>query len=290
MKKTKETNLDIIIITGLSGSGKSHAVRHLEDHGYYCIDNLPPSLIGSFVDLIARSKQKVRKAAFVTDIRGGEFFGELKDNLKDLKDRGIDYKIIFIDARDEVLIRRFSENRRAHPLGAGRTYAEAIETERAALEPIRRVADHTIDTSELKNADLAAAINRALGGSGEASEFNVVVQSFGYKYGIPAEADIVLDMRFVPNPFYVDSLKHLTGKSRRVREYVMRSPEAVRFIDSIVGIFDELKPAFVREGKNSLNISFGCTGGQHRSVAAAITVHERLLKKGEKAVLKHRDI
>ncbi|MDR0519665.1 MAG: RNase adapter RapZ [Clostridiales Family XIII bacterium] len=290
MKKTKDVNMDIIIITGLSGSGKSHAIRHLEDHGYYCIDNLPPSLIGSFVDLIARSKQKVRKAAFVTDIRGGEFFGELRENLKDLKDRGINYKIIFIDARDEVLIRRFSENRRSHPLGAGRTYAEAIETERAALEPIRRVADCAIDTSELKNADLATAINRALGDDEGTSGFKVLIQSFGYKYGIPAEADIVLDMRFIPNPFYVDSLKNLTGKSRRVREYVMRAPETERFIDSIVDMFEELKPAFIREGKNSLNISFGCTGGQHRSVATAIMVYERLKKNNEEAVLKHRDL
>jgi UPF0042 nucleotide-binding protein len=282
--------MDIIIITGLSGAGKSLAANYLEDLGYYCIDNLPPSLIGNFVDLIAHRKQKVTKAAFVTDIRGGAFFGDLKENLKELKQRGVAYGILFLDARDEVLIRRFSENRRTHPLGENHTYAEAIQAERAVLEPIRRIADHTIDTSEMKNADLATAINKALADADDGSEFRVVVQSFGYKYGIPAEADIVLDMRFIPNPFYVDRLKHLTGKSKKVRDYVMRPPEASRFVDSVVEMFESLKPAFIREGKNILNISFGCTGGQHRSVATAIIVHERLTKKGETAVLNHRDI
>ncbi|MDR3225283.1 MAG: RNase adapter RapZ [Clostridiales Family XIII bacterium] len=284
--------MDIIIITGLSGAGKSLAANYLEDLGYYCIDNLPPSLIGNFVDLIAHRKQSVKKAAFVTDIRGGAFFGDLKENLKELKQRGIDYKILFLDARDEVLIRRFSENRRTHPLGENHTYEDAIRAERAVLEPIRRIADHTIDTSEMKNANLATAINKALadGDGDDGSEFRVVIQSFGYKYGIPAEADIVLDMRFIPNPFYVDSLKHLTGKSKRVRDYVMRAPEAGCFVDYVLEMFEALKPAFIREGKNILNISFGCTGGQHRSVAIAIIVHERLTKRGEKPALRHRDI
>jgi UPF0042 nucleotide-binding protein len=282
--------MDIIIITGLSGAGKSHVADHLEDLGYYCIDNLPPSLIGNFVDLIAQRKQKVKKAAFVTDIRGGELFGDLKANLAELKERGMDYKIIFVDARDEVLIRRFSEHRRAHPLGENKTYADAIQDERAVLEPIRRIADFKIDSSEMKHTELAAAINKALSNDDEESEFRVVVQSFGYKNGIPTEADIVHDMRFIPNPFYVERLKNLTGKSKKVRDYVMRAPEAGRFMDCVIEIFDELKPAFIREGKNSLNISFGCTGGQHRSVTAAIIFHERLTEKGENAVLKHRDI
>jgi UPF0042 nucleotide-binding protein len=282
--------MDIIIITGLSGAGKSLAADCLEDLGYYCIDNLPPSLIGNFVDLIAHSKQKVEKAAFVVDIRGGEFFGDLKENLKDLRHRNVSYKILFFDATNQALIRRFSEHRRVHPLGGDRTYEEAIQVERAALEPIRRIADHTIDTSEMKNADLASAINSLLTEDGGASDFRVIVQSFGYKNGIPAEADIVFDMRFVPNPFYVDSLKNLTGKSMKVRDYVMRAPEAGRFIDCVIEMFEELKPAFMKEGKNGLNISFGCTGGQHRSVAAAIIVRDRLTKLGENVVLKHRDV
>ncbi|MDR1495529.1 MAG: RNase adapter RapZ [Clostridiales Family XIII bacterium] len=279
-----------IIITGMSGAGKSLAADCFEDLGYYCIDNLPPSLIGNFVDLIAQRKQKVAKAAFVTDVRGGEFFGDLKENLKDLKRRGVGYKVIFFDANDKALIRRFSEHRRSHPLGEDRTYEEAIQAERAALEPIRRIADYTIDTSEMKNADLATAINKLLAEGNGASGFRTVVQSFGYKYGIPAEADIVFDMRFVPNPFYVDSLKSLTGKSKKVRDYVMRAPEAKRFMNSVIAMFEELRPAFIREGKSSLNLSFGCTGGQHRSVAAAIIAAERLTKAGENVVLKHRDI
>ncbi|MDR1043017.1 MAG: RNase adapter RapZ [Clostridiales Family XIII bacterium] len=282
--------MEIIIITGLSGAGKSLAADCFEDLGYYCIDNLPPSLIGNFVDLIAQRKHKVSKAAFVVDIRGGEFFGDLKENLKDLKRRGVEYKIIFFDATDRALIRRFSEHRRIHPLGDDRTYEEAIQAERAAIEPIRRIADYTIDTSEMKNADLASAINRLLTEDSGASDFRVVVQSFGYKYGIPAEADIVFDMRFVPNPFYIDSLKNLTGKSMKVRDYVMRAPEAGTFIECVINMFTELKPAFIKEGKNSLDISFGCTGGQHRSVAAAIIVHDRLTELGENVVLKHRDI
>jgi UPF0042 nucleotide-binding protein len=281
--------MEIIIITGMSGAGKSLAADCIEDLGYYCIDNLPPSLIGNFVDLIAQRKHKVKKAAFVVDIRGGEFFGDLKENLKDLKRRGVDHKIIFFDATDKALIRRYSEHRRVHPMGESHTYAEAIQAERAALEPIRRIADHTIDTSEMKNADLAAEIIRVLT-DGEGNEFRVIVQSFGYKNGIPAEADIVLDMRFIPNPFYVDSMRNLTGKSKKVRDYVMRSPEAGKFIDSVVGMFAYLKPAFIKEGKNRLNISFGCTGGQHRSVAMAIIVHDLLTKSGENVVLKHRDI
>jgi UPF0042 nucleotide-binding protein len=282
--------MEIMILTGMSGAGKSHAADCFEDLGYYCIDNLPPSLIGNFVDLIAQRKQKVAKAAFVTDVRGGEFFGDLKENLRDLRRRGVDYQVLFFDADDRALIRRYSEHRRAHPLGEGRTYEEAIQAERAALEPIRRIADHTIDTSEMKNADLAAAIGRLLSNGDGGSGFRVVVQSFGYKYGVPAEADVVLDMRFVPNPFYVDSLKKLTGKSRKVREYVMRAPEAGRFMDAVVGMFRELKPAFIREGKGRLNVAFGCTGGQHRSVAAAIVAAGRLTEMGENVVLKHRDI
>jgi UPF0042 nucleotide-binding protein len=282
--------MEIIIVTGLSGAGKSLAADCFEDLGYYCIDNLPPGLIGNFVDLIAQSKQKVTKAAFVTDIRGGMFFGDLEDKLHDLKERGIEYKVIFFDAADDVLIRRYSEHRRAHPLGEGRTYEEAIQAERAALEPIRRIADKTIDTTDMKNAELAVAIGKFLSEDTGVSELKVVVQSFGYKYGIPAEADIVLDMRFIPNPFYVDSLKQLTGKSRKVRDYVMRAPEAGQFMDRVMEMFTCLKPAFIREGKYNLNISFGCTGGQHRSVTAAIILYKRLMEAGENVVLKHRDI
>jgi UPF0042 nucleotide-binding protein len=282
--------MEIIIITGLSGAGKSLASDCLEDLGYYCIDNMPPGLIGNFVDLIGQSKQKVDKAAFVTDVRGGMFFGDLKEKLSALKERGIDYKVIFFDATDDALIRRYSEHRRAHPLGEGRTYEEAIQAERVALEPIRRIANYTIDTTDMKNADLAVTIESFVSEDGGIDEFKVVVQSFGYKYGIPAEADIVFDMRFIPNPFYVDSLRHLTGKSRKVRDYVMRAPEASGFMSRVIELFYELKPAYIREGKRGLNISFGCTGGQHRSVATAIIIFKKLTEKDENVVLKHRDV
>jgi UPF0042 nucleotide-binding protein len=282
--------MEIIIITGLSGAGKSQAADYFEDIGYYCIDNMPPSLIKSFVELIRQGKHSIHKAAFVVDIRGGEFFDDMMASLSDLKQTGIAFRILFLDAADETLLRRFSETRRAHPLAEGTTNEEAIQEERRKLEPIRRVSDFMLDTSQLNNPGLAEALRRLLTEGGEGDSYKIVIQSFGYKYGIPKDADIVLDMRFIPNPFYVDSLRKLTGNSKKVRDYILRAPEVKSFIDEVLRMMRALKPAYLREGKHGISIAFGCTGGQHRSVAIANIMHERLRAKGEDAVLKHRDI
>ncbi|MDR1953489.1 MAG: RNase adapter RapZ [Clostridiales Family XIII bacterium] len=282
--------MEIIIITGMSGAGKSLAADCFEDIGYYCIDNLPPSLIRSFLGLISKGKRDVCKAAFVVDIRGGEFFDELLENLTELDRDGTSYRILFLDASDEVILRRFSESRRSHPLAQGTTNAEAVQEERKRLEPIRRIADCRIDTTKLRNAALAEAITTQFLGNGKGEAFKLVIQSFGYKYGIPAEVDILLDVRFIPNPFYVDSLKKLTGNSKRVRDYVMRAPEAAFFAETVMNLLRTLMPAFEREGKHSLNVAFGCTGGQHRSVAMANILYAKMKDEGTDVVLTHRDI
>ncbi|MDR1778156.1 MAG: RNase adapter RapZ [Clostridiales Family XIII bacterium] len=282
--------MEIMIITGLSGAGKSQAADYFEDNGYYCIDNLPPSLIHSFLDLIRRGGHPVDKAAFVIDIRGAEFLSQLKENLELLKKEGNFYRILFLDAGDDVLLRRYNESRRAHPLAHGITNAEALASERRTLAPIKKMADLHLDTSRLNNAQLVSSLAHLLGDGSSAETFKVIIQSFGYKYGMPDEADLIFDMRFIPNPFYVDSLKKLTGNSKKVRDYVMRAPEAKVFLEEVIGLFETLKPAYIREGKNSLNIAFGCTGGQHRSVAVANVFFERLKEAGEDVVLRHREV
>jgi UPF0042 nucleotide-binding protein len=282
--------MEIMIITGLSGAGKSQAADYFEDNGYYCIDNLPPSLILSFLELIKRGGHPVDKAAFVIDIRGAEFLDELADSLETLKREGHQYRILFLDASDDVILRRYAESRRSHPLASGITNVEAQKKERKMLESIKKEADLYLDTSKLNNAGLIAAIQDMLALNADGKAFKVIIQSFGYKYGMPEEADIIFDMRFIPNPFYVESLKRLTGNSKKVRDYVMRSKEAKLFLESIMTLYEALKPAYIREGKNSLNIAFGCTGGQHRSVAIAGIVYSRLRLAGEDVVLRHREI
>jgi UPF0042 nucleotide-binding protein len=264
---TAITDMQIIIITGVSGAGKSLAADCFEDMGFYCIDNLPPSLIKDFTELISQRAIKVDKAAFVVDIRGGETFVDIKDNLKELENRGIGYKILFIDASDEVILRRFSETRRAHPLAVGITNEEALYEERELLEPIRKIADFTLDTSDMNNARLVQSIRAYFTEGTEQQRF-----------------------RFIPNPFYVESLKKLTGNSKRVREYVMRTEGAQTFLCEVLAMITSLKSAFIREGKITVNVSFGCTGGQHRSVTMANIVTEKLRELGEDVTLKHRDL
>ncbi|MDR0817441.1 MAG: RNase adapter RapZ [Clostridiales Family XIII bacterium] len=282
--------MELIIITGVSGAGKSLASDCFEDIGYYCIDNLPPSLIKDFTELISQRAVKVEKAAFVVDIRGGETFDDIKDNLKELEHRGVSYKILFIDASDEVILRRFSETRRAHPLAVGITNEEALYEERKLLEPIRKIADFALDTSGMNNAALVQTIRSYATEGAKQQRFRFIVESFGYKYGIPPDADFVFDVRFIPNPFYIESLKKLTGRSKKVRDYVMRTEGAKTFLEEVLTMMTSLKPAFIREGKSTVNISFGCTGGQHRSVTMANIVEARLKEQGEEVTLKHRDL
>jgi UPF0042 nucleotide-binding protein len=213
--------MDVIIVTGLSGAGKSQAINCIEDLGYYCIDNIPPALIKDFMDLIMRDRVMIDKAAFVVDIRGGEFFDDLKVTLSELKNIGMKFKVMFLEASDEVLIRRFNETRRTHPLAYAGNTLKGINKERKRLEEIRKIADYVIDTSNMKTAQLSEEIKKLLKtGEGEAN-FTISIQSFGYKNGIPLDADMVFDMRFIPNPFYIKSMKKLTGNNKKVRSILL---------------------------------------------------------------------
>ncbi|MDR1069114.1 MAG: RNase adapter RapZ [Clostridiales Family XIII bacterium] len=281
--------MELVIITGISGAGKSAAANCFEDMGYYCVDNLPPSLIGDFVDLMRRSKNKISKAALVTDVRGGEFFDSALSELERLG-QNTDFTILFLDASDELILRRFSESRRMHPMAIGITNAEAVAEERKKLKPIKQQADVVIDTTRLKTAELSEQIRQLFSEDADDTGFHVFVQSFGYKYGLPQDADFVFDMRFIPNPFYVTELKRLTGNDAAVSDYVFESPHAQYFLQGLLKMFTALKDAYIKEGKRSLNVAFGCTGGQHRSVAVANKYYEALNECGEDVVLKHRDV
>ncbi|MDR0424980.1 MAG: RNase adapter RapZ [Clostridiales Family XIII bacterium] len=280
--------MDVIIVTGMSGAGKSSAYGCFEDLGYYCIDNLPPALIKNVIDLLSNGKRSVSQAVFVVDMRGGEFFNDLKSVLSDIDSSGFGCKVLFLDASNEALLRRFNETRRSHPL-AGRSNLEGIAEERKCLSEMKRISDFVIDTSNMKTSALKEAIRKLFLQDAD-SVFEASIMSFGYKYGLPAEADMVFDVRFIPNPFYVPQLKELTGRSSEVRDYVM-APEISRsFRDSALKLIRELVPSFSKEGKYKLNIAFGCTGGRHRSVAMAEAVYEALLEAGYETSLEHRDI
>jgi UPF0042 nucleotide-binding protein len=285
----EETHMEITIVTGMSGAGKSCAFNCFEDLGYYCIDNLPPALIGNVLDLLEQGKRAPEQAVFVIDIRGGAFFDDLKNGLLSLKKMGRPYRILFLDASDEILLRRFNETRRSHPLSGGGSNREGIELERKRLFDIKRAADVVIDTSRMKTAALADEIKKLFLPQSE-NVFRIDIMSFGYKFGIPAEVDVVFDMRFIPNPFYVPSLKELSGNSKRVRDYVMKNPVSRMFRDSVLRLLEELIPHFAAEGKYRLNLAFGCTGGRHRSVTMAIVFNEALTEMGYKTALTHRDL
>ncbi len=282
--------MEVVIVTGLSGAGKSQAIICLEDLGYYCIDNMPPSLMGNFLRLTMSEGNKIEKAAFVVDIRGGDFFSDLKKSLEEIKVYGIQYQILFLEASDEVLIRRYKETRRAHPLSRTGAAREGMKKERAMLQEIRSIADYVIDTSNMKPARLRQEIQKLFTQGGQKNIFTLNIQSFGFKNGVPEEADMVFDMRFIPNPFYIPSLKHLTGNNKKVQEYVMKQPESKIFFDTIYNLLTSIIPSYIKEGKYSLNIAFGCTGGQHRSVTMANEFAQAFEKEGRRITLEHRDL
>jgi UPF0042 nucleotide-binding protein len=280
--------MEFIVVTGLSGSGKSQAMNCLEDLGYYCIDNLPPVLIKNFIKLVAQDK-KIKKVAFGIDIRGGEFFDDLKKGLKDLKKAGMNFKVLFLEASDEVLIRRYKETRRVHPLALDGSIPDGIAREREKLTDIRKEADYIVDTSNMKVAQLHEELRNLLS-SEEATGFTITIQSFGYKHGIPLDADMVFDLRFIPNPYYLPSLRNLTGNSQKVRDYVMKTPQAQGFVEKVYTLIDELIPFYIKEGKAQLVVAFGCTGGQHRSVTMANVFTEMFRQAGRRVLTIHRDL
>ncbi|MDR1815992.1 MAG: RNase adapter RapZ [Clostridiales Family XIII bacterium] len=289
--------MQIVILSGLSGAGKTLASDCFEDMGFFCIDNMPPVLIKDFVALTQTGKHKIDKIALVIDIRGGDFLDDFKKYRKMLDRRNIDFKLIYLEAPKSTILRRFAETRRTHPLAAesGMTNGEALDEEIKRLAPIKEMADLIIDTGDLKSAELASILHEYVTGGdvqgvAKARPFRIVVQSFGYKYGMPQEADFIFDVRFIPNPFYVDALREMTGRDEAVRTFVMDFPESKFLADEILMLIERLKPSYIKEGKPSLNIAFGCTGGQHRSVAMAIEVAERLRDAGENIVLRHREV
>ncbi|MBC7325860.1 MAG: RNase adapter RapZ [Moorella sp. (in: Bacteria)] len=277
----------LVIVTGLSGAGKTQAVRCLEDLGFFCVDNLPPSLIPGLVDLLGPAAS-ISKVALVMDIRGGQFFSGLEEALAYLDGRGILYEILFLEAADEVLVRRYKETRRRHPLSSGGQILEGIVAERQRLEELRGRASKIIDTSELTPRQLKDQITELFGYSRRQMLINII--SFGYKYGIPLDADLVMDVRFLPNPFYIPSLRPFTGHDRCVAEFVMSSPEARQFVAKFADLLQFLIPHYQQEGKSYLVIALGCTGGQHRSVTLANKLGEILREENYDVIVKHRDV
>ncbi|MGF6376925.1 UPF0042 nucleotide-binding protein [Clostridiales Family XIII bacterium PM5-7] len=283
--------IKVVIVTGLSGAGKTNAADWFEDQGYYCVDNMPPALIKNFIELTIFSKKKIDKVAFVVDIRGSEFFSDFNEDLDSLQsNERIDCKVLFIEASDETLIKRYNETRRNHPLSVGSTTREVIEEEREKLQTLRNRADHILDTTNMKVAQLKIQLEKLLKGLEKETSFAINITSFGYKHGIPMEADLVFDMRFIPNPYYVPSLKKLTGNNKKVSQYVLKHEIAKTFMEQIFTLIDTVAPYYIQEGKYHINIAFGCTGGHHRSVATANEMAERFEKKGYRVTIEHRDL
>lgn len=282
--------MNTVIITGLSGAGKTQAMNCLEDLGYYCIDNMPPALIESFMKLAASEESRIEKAAFAIDVRGGDFFTDMEKALDDLTAKGIQYKILFLEASERVLIRRFNETRRQHPLSGGGSTLQDIQREKEIMKNLRDRADFIIDTSNMKVARLWQEIKDLMTSGESEKTFVVNVMSFGYKKGIPLAADMVFDMRFVPNPYYVKSLRALTGNNKKVQDYVLRQEVTQDFLERVEKLICDMIPFYMKEGKYNLNLAFGCTGGHHRSVATANEMAERLKQQGKRVTLEHRDL
>ena len=284
------TIMAFVIITGVSGAGKSRAVNSLEDLGFYCADNMPPALIPKFADLCLQTDGKIIDVAIVTDVRGGILFSSFFEGLDELKKQGGDYKILFLDADDAVLMRRFQETRRKHPLSEpGVTISEAITREREMLRPARERADYIIDTSNLSPAQLKERLAVLFMGK-NTTGLLVNCVSFGFKYGTPTEADLIFDVRCFPNPFYIDELKNFTGLDRPVRDYVFSSDSMQKFMKMLYEMIDFLLPLYAEEGKSQLVVAIGCTGGKHRSVTIAEALYKHILDKDMRASVNHRDI
>lgn len=280
----------LVIITGMSGAGKTQVVRAMEDLGYFCVDNLPPMLIPKFAELCVQSAGKVNRIALVVDIRGGEFFDTLVQALEELESQGHLYEIMFLEASDETLIRRYKETRRRHPLALTNRISEGISHERDRLEHIRGRATHIIDTSDMTTTQLKDKVVNLFAGEREQERMNITVVSFGFKYGIPLDADMVFDVRFLPNPFYVESLRRKSGRIPEVGDYIWKWPVTQQFMERLGGLVDFLVPNCIKEGKSQLVIAIGCTGGLHRSVFVAHRIYESLRSKGYKVTIEHRDI
>ena len=283
--------LETVIITGLSGAGRSTAAKCLEDLGFFVVDNLPPELVATMVDLGSRSQGAVTRIAVVMDVRSRAFSTDLGGVVNELSQRGLQPRVLFLEASDSVLIRRFESVRRAHPLQGDGRLSDGITAERAILRPLRDLADLVIDTSDRSVHQLRRAIETALGAEGLAlPELRATVVSFGFKYGLPADADLVVDVRFLPNPHWIPELRDQTGEDPEVSDYVLSQESAAEFLDKYVDILQIIGAGYRREGKHYLTLAVGCTGGKHRSVAMSRELVRRLTALGVRATVVHRDL
>ena len=290
-QQNRVRSMEFIIITGLSGAGKSVAMKNMEDIGYYCVDNIPPMLVSIFYELCQKSTDEhMKKIAVVTDIRAGDVFDDLFASLDKLRAANKKYKILFLDARDDVLLRRFKETRRKHPLSENSASTEnAVMLERELLMPVKARADYVIDTSLLSTTQLKERITALFLGNVTLG-LTVTCMSFGFKYGLPAEADLVFDVRCLPNPFYIPDLKPHTGLDSCVFDYVMQFEQSKGYAERMIGLVDFSLPLYRSEGKSQLVIAVGCTGGKHRSVTLTRVLYKHLLDSGQRTIVHHRDI
>ena len=281
-----------VVVTGMSGGGKSTVLKMLEDAGFYCVDNLPVSLVEMFVEMVSLPGTEASKVALGLDVRSGQSFQEAEHVLDKLRENGFVYEVLFLDASERVLIKRYKETRRRHPLSlSGERIEAGIQREREILRGTREKADYVIDTSNLLTRELKEELERIFIRNEEYNSLMINVVSFGFKYGIPADADLVFDVRFLPNPFYVEELKHHTGNEKEVQDFVMGYPESHEFLDKLTDMLQFLIPNYIKEGKYQLVIGIGCTGGKHRSVTLANMLYERLKDKGSYGLkISHRDI
>ena len=279
-----------VIITGMSGAGKTNFLQKLEDMGYYCVDNLPPVLIARFADLCWKSTSNTRHVAVVTDIRGGSFFDALPQALNELKRRGIPHEVVFLEASDEALVRRYMETRRQHPLAKTMRIQEGIQAERKVLAGVRTQSDVIIDTTAMKTEELQEYLTSRFGAVDKKREMQITLFSFGFKYGIPIDADMVIDVRFLKNPFYIEKYKHWTGRVPEVARYISESPVTEKFLDKLYDFMDFTVDHFRDAGKTQFTIAIGCTGGMHRSVFVTETLGNHLKEQHTHVNVEHRDL
>ncbi len=285
-----ERAMRFVIVTGMSGAGKRQAIKHLEDLGFFCVDNLPPALLSRLYDICLKSQGKLDRVAAVIDIRGKELLNGLFPELEALKGTGCAYEILYLDASDEALVKRFKESRRAHPLLSKGRLLNSIREERRVIEILKPWADRVIDTTDLSTGQLKDELDRIFCSEAQEKDLYISIVSFGFKYGIPIDSDLVFDVRFIPNPFYVGSMRKLTGKDRSVREYVLSHAETSEFLEKLDCMLEFLVPKYIKEGKSQLVIGVGCTGGRHRSVVIADELYKMLCGKYRKVIIEHRDI
>lgn len=281
--------MKFVIVTGLSGSGKSETMRALEDMGFYCVDNLPPALITKFAELCYQPNSSIDKVALGIDIRGRKFFKELHESLNYLQEQNYKYEILYLECADDALLKRYKMTRRNHPLSIDIQIPEGIKMERRIMEPLKEISNCIIDTTNMKPKDLKEEVSKIYSVGEENPNLTISVVSFGFKHGIPADCDLLFDVRFLPNPYYEEELRPKTGDEQDVRDYVMNSKVSEEFYEKLKDMIEFLIPQYIEEGKHHIVIGIGCTGGRHRSVTISNLIYEELSKKGYRVVKKHRD-